>query len=343
MFKNILKYAILTLAFWAPTRAAASRLVLPLTPGPQATLADIFSSQIGEKTVFHFPNTPHFRHWYDFTAPRQYNAFYTSKAGSISLGGFVRFIEKGKSLFKNLTDRARYEAAMDGALKAHKDYQARPSTKRYVALHAAEVEVLTRLEQVPLTSEINHELCIMLSTPDSSFFSRLLSRFILPFRSHFVRNEDNPAAGIISRGHLLLETPCYGWGAFTLGLLISPIMATTFSLIALLTGSAIKAYTSLHPFKAQLQMTFPLGVTALSQRIGTGAFYALWGVSRVLAHTHDLLYFTNYKLAPEPTDGVTVIILDSSEAIEKIQVIQPQMPLVTEEIKQLKAPLTLTN
>lgn len=312
--------------------AAPAALELSLSAGPRATLADIFGSTQNDKTIFNIPNTPHFRYWYDFTAPREYNAFYTTTAGTISLGGLVRFIDEGLEIFS--TDAAYQECkqALNKMIELHKDYQARPSKKKRAALEQAQVEIIESLSKVELSEQTTTDLCALLSSPEQSTLKKIVSLFILPYRSHLVEKEI-PTKAVVSRGELWKEVVKYWWGGITLGLFVgvslfpvigavTPFVATTFFDWMYPSGSTFALSKTIVSGFDKTKNEFIKETISLSSAMDRSEtkelFIKHWGNNLMgqvmqipLTIAHVALRCTNFKLAPEPEDGV-IVTLDRS-------------------------------
>jgi hypothetical protein len=316
---------------------ASAPLQLPLSAGSQPTLASIFGSTQNGKTSFHIPNTPHFRYWYDFTAPRNYSAFYTTDAGKISLAGLLRFVEEGLTLFANNSAQQECQKALNNALLIHKDFQARPSKKKRAALEEAQTRVLETFAKIELTEETAQNLCALLSSPEESTLKKILLKFVLPYRSHIVATE-NPTESIISRGDLWKEIVKYWFGGITLGLALSlplaPVITVATPIIAaFIFDRSFPAGTTFNADKTivtgfekgtfkPLTQTISLS-SAMDRAEGKALFIKHWGpelmteiVGNIITCLNIAVRFTNIKLAPEPEDGVMVTLgsLDQPQA-----------------------------
>jgi len=289
--------AVSLLAITAGTyNIQSSPINLSLLAGSSRTLGSLLASTINGHTSFHFPNTPQFRHFYDFTAPRRYGAFYTTNTGKITLGGFVRFTEQGHTLFEKENDRKEYKKALADAIWAHKNYQARPSAKRKAELITTENHVYFMLNKVPLSPSNCRQLEDILSKAPSSGFSWL--SLLFPWRSQI---EVSPFGQevTINRGHLLTE-PLRICGRTLLYSLYSIAIAGGANAIIYASTPRSPLTTSLIALPSQIINT-GRGIIETSLTVGGGSFAACCLSSLLLS-------FTNYNLAPEPTEGVRVAI-----------------------------------
>ena len=289
-----------------------SELILTISGSP--SVGDLFSSTRDGHTSFHLPDTPHFRHFYDFTGPCDYDIFYETNHGKITLAGFMRFIEQGHTLFQNEYARRSYKKSLASALYRHKNFKAFPSKKTFKDLRLAQDQVLQYLYRLSLRNvETRKALETILSTPPSTVWSKLtqaLTWWILPGRT----SKETDAHNNPSKIHLSLHSS-------PLGSLLTKTMFNLACRYAFGRGSLSLSKTQF----------FPIYVFSLFS-VFFHFFQSLPVVAVLIAaHSFDVCFFlldineifpvfttsnivntiascTNFRLSPEPPGGVKISI-----------------------------------
>ena len=279
--------------------AIDQRELVQLRLESNATVADLMTSTVNGHTGFHFPDTPHFRHFYDITSPRTYDAFYPLNAGRITLGSFIRFIEESPTLFADREARSTYKKILQKGIQARKNYSARTTKTNLQRLHDAEWAISQQLKALSLhDAETQKKTETILSTPHrphgqlGKISAYLFSWLVLPFRSK-----------------VKIVEVC------------TPITAPTAAVITRPPLAAIIGLSYLFcwvPFLGTLPLAIPLGyvldVTSPCPTHGSGCsapYLASWGLlaaSLITVNLWDSI-FSDAKLAPEPGDGIDVTIL----------------------------------
>lgn len=274
---------------FATSLTADIRTPVELTVNSNATVADLMASTVNGHTGFHLPDTPHFRHWYDITSPRSYNAMYELNAGTITLGSFMRFIDQSPKLFSGGQNKAQYRKTLKTAIKAHKNYAARTTKANWKHLQKAEAMVFEQLQKLPVhDSRILKTLEELLSSHyiKKSFLrfidglahaagKIITSFFILPFRANVKKT---PKTETTKEQYTIMRWPLWSMPLVAYGMLFHNIYASSVLCLLIATGKGDPKNN--------------LGPSSL----------ILWGINLAAA------LFSDIKLAPEPKYGIKVTI-----------------------------------
>lgn len=204
-------------------------LTLPET----ATAADLFTTLVEGKPTFSLPDTPQFSLCYSTFPRNHYPAEYTTEAGTITLGAFMRFIWQGHSLFKDRAAKTSYRKALCQAIGEHmlwnnkvfwnrKEYN--PS-QNWAAVLAAQEQVYTLLKQLPLNDPATKKTLerILSSPTGANPFTNLMRWTIFPGRFKIITDTatGKPAIKLPSFLSTLRAPAAYlavaavsGWTAF---------------------------------------------------------------------------------------------------------------------------------
>jgi len=298
-------------AFCAVQSVSSLPLQFTLAGEGATTLADLFASSTNGHKSFVIPDTPHFRHFYDFTGPRAYSGLYTTQAGKITLGGFLRFIDESPTFFNNSIEQMRYKQALTTAISAHKNYKARTTQKNKEVLLAAQDQVLDLLSQIKLSRSVCTKLEVMLSKEASKEWA-IIHSLLFPWRASLHHNPVTDEL-TIDQGSVFMA-PIKGIGrTLTHGLITLAFIAAVDT--ALLWS--VPAWCLAHPIgllKADL-------VAGKAIMFGSSIFTTIGS-------------FTTYKLAPEPLDGVRVLVTKHSDPLREPFKLQTP-PAVDEQPKAL--------
>lgn len=306
--------AFATLSTTQSLYSTPMRFILSAVGTP--SVGALFSSTVNGRTSFHFPDTPHFRRFYDFTAPRKYSALYHTNAGKITLGGFLRFTDQGHKIFSEKAEQKSYKKALSNAISAQKDYKARPSKKRKEYLETKEDHVMHLLNTVALTPSVCSKLEDILSTGPRSKWS-FLTRWVFPWRTT-VEEDKWGRDPVINRGSLLLEP---------VKTIARSVVHTTVVLSLALATNATVAW-----FAPALYLTHPRdALRANVMFVHAGLLTCALGA--------QLSSLSTYNLAPEPAEGVRVIIQrDPTFSLGNPEALPPAVDIGTEVVAAVAAP-----
>jgi hypothetical protein len=301
MFKKLLVPFLVLIAI--PLSAADKRTLVTLTG---STVADVICSERNGHIGFNMPLAPHFTKRGIFESfPKgmtEYPALYKTQTGTLTTAAMISFIQQsptlftqGDTLFSPGPQKKAYQKALQECISAHKAWYANQTDEMLAALHTAEDAVFEQLKTLSLdTKETREKLEKMLSTYDRLDFSTQgnedlgVNKLILPYRT-WVSGEktENP---VIKKGHPLVNT------GKQIGVPASGVLTTvalSLCIDYLIKREVIargKNISKLHEKLIYVVLLAPLA-------IGFGATICGSAAS-----------FTDFKLAPEPGNGIKVVI-----------------------------------
>lgn len=280
--KNLFKTFLALICLAMPVTATDKRELVTLNG---STVADVICSQRDGHVGFKIPLAPQFTQRNLFESfPKgmnEYPALYKTQTGTITTAAMIRFIKQGHALFTNKQDQEIYKKLLKEAIDAHKEWYTETSKENLDALKKAENNVFEQLKPLSLNSpEIRSKLEVILSSPQRNIISKGLRSLILPNRAWIFEKEkkDLKTKLMIKKSNFILNFTKQG--------------------VAALGPFAILAAFA-HIIKHLPDKTKLLLVTVIFAVIANIPVSSLLGTAAS---------FTDFKLTPEPGNGIKVVI-----------------------------------
>lgn len=307
MIKRISLFLALCAAFAASAADKREIVTLPLPHG--ATVADVICSEVNGHIGFNIPLAPQFTKRGLFRAfPKgmsEYPAYFNMLKGRIRTVAIIRFIKQSPELFADAKERASYTTLLKKAVDAHKAWYANQTQENLLDLHAAEDDVFEYLKRLSLENpSVREKLEKILSTPVHNIFSRALRVLILPQRTYLAQNKCEETviklAGFTNSSITALQAfaalPALHyavWGKVFIVFVIEK-HAKAMASKKLKNEGDFELYARLNPKKVRAAKFF---------------IYDLPHCYSILISCINIIAsFTDFKLTPEPGNGINVKI-----------------------------------
>lgn len=294
--------AILALLLMAlPANAADKRTIVTLKG---STVADVLSSrsEVDGHIGFNVPLAPHFTERGLFRSfPKgmtEYPALFTTETGTITTAAMIRFIKNGHTLFNSAEDQAAYKKLLKTCIAAHKAWYATKSTDNLVTLRIAEGNIFNLLRRLSLTnSAIRDKLEKLLSSPSKNALAKTYHKLVLPKRAWIAPQKDAIGSPAVKKSHPLANTAkqlSLSLGAFYIYVRCYSGTINKIVIGEVLPARAkVKTYRDNHPIaRKAIDLGLNLPALILLSTLITSSYAA----------------FTDFKLAPEPGNGIKVVI-----------------------------------
>ena len=324
MFKKLLVPFLVLIAI--PLSAADKRTLVTLTG---STVADVICSERNGHIGFNMPLAPHFTKRGIFESfPKgmtEFPALYKTVTGTLTTAAMIRFIEQGHTLFTNKTEQSNYKEALNECIQAYKEWYKDKTEDTAAKLAQKEDDVFTHLKKLSLANkETREKLEKIISTPVRNMFVRGVHSLVLPKRAYVAKQKNG--AFMIKKALPItnfLKTIITHITSFIIlnGLAVTPI-AIPFIANEKTTIKAIKAIIAnekkdITNALKNIETIFKNIETILDPFLKkhetevkvfdwcTNAADRLIMLSIILTTAAS---FTDFKLAPEPGDGIKVVI-----------------------------------